>query len=71
MLEENVVNANMRSQIAERAYFIWKENGCPDGKAMENWLQAEAELSTRTTKELSLPATIKRQAKRSRSEKRY
>jgi hypothetical protein len=40
------VNLDTQFQIAERAYFIWKQKGCPDGKALDNWLQAEAELST-------------------------
>ncbi len=31
-------------QIAERAWQIWQEQGCPDGCAEQNWLQAEAEL---------------------------
>jgi hypothetical protein len=40
------VKVDTQFQIAERAYFIWKQKGCPDGKALDNWLQAEAELST-------------------------
>jgi len=30
--------------IALRAYEIWRESGCPDGKHDEHWLQAEREL---------------------------
>ena len=30
--------------IAQRAYEIWKESGCPDGHDQENWFQAEREL---------------------------
>jgi hypothetical protein len=45
----DVVNLDTQFQIAERAYFIWKKDGCPDGKALDNWLQAEAELSAATT----------------------
>ena len=51
----NVVNVDTQFQIAERAYFIWKQKGCPDGKALDNWLQAEAKLSTART---SNPAAL-------------
>jgi hypothetical protein len=30
--------------IAERAYEIWKSEGCPAGKHVEHWLRAEKEL---------------------------
>jgi hypothetical protein len=31
--------------VSERAYAIWEQMGCPEGKALDNWLQAEAEFS--------------------------
>ncbi|HEX9323073.1 MAG TPA: DUF2934 domain-containing protein [Xanthobacteraceae bacterium] len=31
--------------IAERAYLIWEQMGCPQGQALEHWLRAEAELT--------------------------
>jgi hypothetical protein len=31
-------------KIAERAYQIWQESGCPDGRDREHWFQAEREL---------------------------
>ncbi len=33
------------TEIARRAYLIWEHTGCPDGKALDHWLQAEAELA--------------------------
>ena len=30
--------------IAKRAYEIWVEQGCPDGREFDNWTQAEREL---------------------------
>lgn len=30
--------------IAQRAYEIWKESGCPNGKDQEHWFRAEREL---------------------------
>jgi hypothetical protein len=32
------------STISARAYSIWEREGRPDGKALNHWLQAEAEL---------------------------
>lgn len=31
-------------RIRERAYFIWLDEGCPPGKDLDHWLQAEREL---------------------------
>lgn len=28
-------------QVTERAQQIWEQDGCPSGKAEENWLRAE------------------------------
>jgi hypothetical protein len=33
--------------IAKRAYQIYRERGGTDGRALDDWLQAEAELSSR------------------------
>ena len=30
--------------IANRAWQIWLKEGCPEGRALEHWLQAESEL---------------------------
>ncbi len=30
--------------VAARAYEIWKTSGCPVGRDLEHWLQAEAEI---------------------------
>jgi len=31
-------------EIAVCAYIIWEREGCPHGRALEHWLQAEAQL---------------------------
>jgi hypothetical protein len=41
------VKLHEQGHIAERAYFIWKQNGCPEGNELEHWVQAEAEISAR------------------------
>jgi hypothetical protein len=33
------------SQIAEMAYRLWIERGCPSGSPEEDWFRAEKELS--------------------------
>lgn len=30
--------------IKQRAWEIWKNEGCPEGRELEHWLQAEREL---------------------------
>jgi hypothetical protein len=35
-------------ETAEYAYFIWQRAGCPEGKALEHWLQAEAEIAAKS-----------------------
>jgi hypothetical protein len=32
------------ADIARRAYLIYLEEGCPQGRHLEHWVQAEAEL---------------------------
>ena len=31
-------------RIRERAYELWRQDGCPEGRAMDYWLRAEADL---------------------------
>jgi len=33
-----------RAVVARRAFQIWRDHGCPTGTAIEDWLQAEAEM---------------------------
>jgi hypothetical protein len=68
--QEKFVNADIRFQISERAYFIWKQKGCPEGKALENWLEAEAELSKERIQDLPLASAAANQARQPRRKKR-
>ena len=36
-----------QEQIAERAWLIWQDQGCPVGCEEHNWFQAETELKAR------------------------
>ena len=40
--------APTREEIARRAYELWQRNGCPQGRDVEHWCQAERELSCDT-----------------------
>jgi hypothetical protein len=35
---------NREEKIRLRALEIWREQGCPDGRAQEHWEQAEREI---------------------------
>jgi hypothetical protein len=35
-------------EIARRAYELWQRNGCPHGRDVEHWCQAERELNCDT-----------------------
>ena len=37
-------NYREQQEIRERAYAIWQEEGCPEGRNLSNWLQAAAEI---------------------------
>ncbi len=34
---------SLHQRIAERAYALWESQGRPEGRALDHWLQAEAE----------------------------
>ena len=36
-------------QIADLAYFLWMDRGCPAGSSEEDWFRAEAQLRAQAT----------------------
>jgi hypothetical protein len=40
----HAANAPTNEQIRQRAYQIWREAGCPEGRHEEDWAQARSEL---------------------------
>ena len=34
----------LRESVARRAYELWHDDGCPEGRALDYWLAAEHEL---------------------------
>ena len=45
--------------IRERAYAIWEQEGRPDGKDLDHWLRAEAEIIAATEGRASRSLTAK------------
>jgi hypothetical protein len=57
--------------ISQRAYAIWEQAGCPAGTALDNWLQAEAELSkSAVAKEADIKSAATPKASTNRRPKR-
>lgn len=44
-------------EICERARQIWEREGCPQGRDMQHWLQAETELQEERAREEGVPVT--------------
>lgn len=47
-IAEGLVHGQKNKMIEERAYQIWEEEGCPDGKHVDHWLRAEQEIAELT-----------------------
>ncbi len=43
-------NPNREQEIRRRAYALYEERGHEDGHALDDWLQAEAELTQKKAK---------------------
>jgi Protein of unknown function (DUF2934) len=35
---------NTDEAIRQRSYLIWKQEGCPEGRNLDHWLRAKAEV---------------------------
>jgi hypothetical protein len=46
------------ARTRERAYAIWESEGRPHGRALDHWLQAEAELAAEATSRRSRRRTV-------------
>jgi hypothetical protein len=44
-----------RNEIEKRAYEIWEQAGRPQGRDLDHWLRAEAELAALTQKAKPAP----------------
>jgi hypothetical protein len=50
---EPEAHSNSREQIELRAYYIWLTTGSGHGKDLDHWLQAEKEITARTSAALA------------------
>lgn len=48
-IAEGLLRGEQNIQIGKRAYQIWEEEGRPEGRDVEHWLRAEAELQAATS----------------------
>ena len=46
-IAEEQQSENFHEAIARMAYAIWQDRGCPHGTDVEDWLEAEQQLSNR------------------------
>lgn len=46
-ISEGLLRGEQNKMVRERAYEIWQEEGCPEGRGEEHWLRAEAEIQGR------------------------
>ena len=46
-LRDRLAARRTRQETEARAHELWEQNGCPVGRDLEFWLQAEAEISRR------------------------
>lgn len=49
-------NKPTHEEITARAYKIFVERGCPEGRDLEHWLEAEAQLNAETSMTSPQPA---------------
>jgi hypothetical protein len=45
VVEHSTMKTPNHDEIAEQAYKLWQERGCPEGTDLETWLEAERKLS--------------------------
>lgn len=44
MKTKTLISDEIRNAIALKAYYIWEEEGRPEGRGAEHWARAEAEI---------------------------
>ncbi len=42
------MSKTMQAMIEARAYGLWEHEGRPEGRSLEHWLRAEAEIGSAT-----------------------
>jgi hypothetical protein len=52
--QDSPPSAITHQDIADRAHAIWEREGCPAGRELDHWLQAEQELHSECSDEGNL-----------------
>jgi hypothetical protein len=55
----DTMDPELRRRIEQRAYSLWEADGRPEGRALNNWLQAEREMVDRSDIDEEKPAARK------------
>jgi len=50
------MSVDVEQRIRDRAYAIWLEQGCPEGRDGDHWLQAERDIAAKA-ESVAVPAT--------------
>lgn len=58
-----MTEAEIESQTRMRAYAIWETEGCPEGRAVDHWLAAEAMSRPRAQPKTAAAERVGRRAK--------
>ena len=58
---------NTEDAIRQRSYLIWKQEGCPEGRNLEHWLKAKAELAAERKTSSKAPRAARAPAARKRT----
>jgi hypothetical protein len=49
------MTVNILDKIRQRAFEIWEAEGCPDGRDVEHWKRAEAEVAAAEEAQVEAP----------------
>lgn len=58
-MSKSTNSAPTHDEIAACAHMIYEQEGCPEGKSMEHWLQAEAQLTAERKAQAQSAASAK------------
>ena len=52
-MEKKCISSELSNCIKQKAYELWKKDGCKQGKDLDYWLQAERLVKSQTAKQQS------------------
>lgn len=57
-VQEFLRDLDTHQEIQEKAYFLWKEAGCPEGSGVEFWLKAEKQIKIKKAAKVVLAEKV-------------